>query len=80
MIDDLSVPMNVEHYKDAKFPCDFVSDIMFQLLATNRNNPNVRVRKVYFRKSLQPSRYHQVVDQVPADTAETVVASMEEGK
>jgi hypothetical protein len=82
MIDELSMPLNVEHYKKSKFPYDFISDIMFKLLNTNRNNANVRLRKVYFRKSLQPSRYHQVVDQVPADAAETAVASnsMEEGE
>jgi hypothetical protein len=78
MIDDVSVPMNIGHYKNTKFPCDFISDILFKVLAINRNNPNVRVRKVYHRKSLQSSRYHQVVDKVSADTAKTGVDPKQE--
>ena len=73
MIDELTLPMNFESDRGTKFPYDFIRDILLQLLAINRENPDESVRKVYCRKSLQSNRYHQAIDR---DLADAEVASV----
>lgn len=77
MIDELTLPMNFESDRGTKFPYDFIRDILLQLLAINRENPDESVRKVYCRKSLQSNRYHQAIDK---DLADAEVASVSDEK
>jgi hypothetical protein len=70
IVGDIAMPTNVEHLEHMELPSDYIRDVLFVVLALNRGNAGELIQYVYYRRELQPYRYHQVVDKIRAPASE----------